>query len=151
MSDPADRLFTGRYRAMQYFGFACILFACTVFAVVIGKHWAWGPFILAPALVAIGAGANALIVRRAIAWLQPSDAQLQRPVSHRRQRNTVIVPGYVTFGIGFGLIAGSIPSYWADLAIGLLILVMTVVPLAMLPSLKRRAAAHRAPRPGSVR
>ncbi len=151
MSDPADRLFTGRYRAMQYVSLACILFACSVFAVVGGQHWAWGPFIVAPVLVAIGAAANALMVRKALSWLKPSDEQRREATSRLRRRNTVIVPMYGTFGIGFGLIAGSIPSYGADAAVGLLILVMTfVVPLAVLPSLKRRAEAQRAARSATI-
>jgi MFS family permease len=151
MSDPANRVFTGRYRAMQYVSFACILFACIVFAMLVGKHWAWGPFILAPVIVAIGAGSNALMVRTATSWLRPTEEQLRRAASRRRVRNTVIVPSYITFGIGFGLIAGSIPSYWVDVAVGVLILLMSVlVPLAMLPSLKRRADAQRATRPNAI-
>jgi MFS family permease len=144
MSEPADRLFTGRYRAMQYVSFAYILFTCVLFALLLGKYWSWGPFILAPVIVAIGAGANAQMARKAISWLRPTEEHLRRAASRRRVRNRVTLPAYITFGIGFGLIAGSIPSYWADAALAALILLMSVlVPLAMLPALKRRAEAQR--------
>jgi hypothetical protein len=35
----------GRYRVLQYVSDAFVLFGCAAFAVVVGKQWAWAPFI----------------------------------------------------------------------------------------------------------
>jgi hypothetical protein len=151
VSDPEDRLFTGRLRVMQYVSDACIVFACAVFAVVVGKHWDWSPFLLAAGLVAVGAGANALLVHAASKRFRLNEEQRRRAAARRRTRNTVVVPSYITFGVGFGLIAGSIPSYWADLAMGVFMLGVTVLlPLAMLPAIRRRVAAHQSSGPSEA-
>src|SRR4051794_10495276 len=151
VSDPHDRLFTGRLRVMQYLSDACILFACIVFALLVGKHWAWGPCVVAAGIVTVSAGANALMVHMATKRFQLTDEQRRRAAARRRTRNTVIVPSFVTFGIGFGLIAGSLRSYWADVVLGVFILGVTVLlPLLMWPTISRRAAAQRSARPGDA-
>lgn len=143
MTDPHDRLFTGRLRVMQYASDVCILFACTVFAVFVGKHWAWGPCLVAAALIAVSVGANAILVHVANKSFSVSEAQRRRAAARRRTRNTVLVPAYVTFGIGFGVIAGSIPSYRAAFAVGGFFLAMTLLlPLVLWRSIRRRAALH---------
>src|SRR5436190_12883970 len=115
MSDPADRLVSGGLRLVQYVADVSVLLSGTAFAVAVGKHWAWGPFIVAPVVVAAGAAANALVVRVAITYFRPTEELLNRYKARRRNRNAVIVPAYPTVGIGVGLIAGSIPSYWPDI------------------------------------
>ena len=124
---------------LQYLSDACIILACVVFALVAGKRWAWGPFITALLIVAAAAGMNAFMVRAVITASRPDDAQRRRLADRQRRRNSVIYPAYATFGIGLGLIAGSIPSYWPDVALGVLIMLTNVLlPLALLPALKRR-------------
>ncbi|MCW2856172.1 MAG: hypothetical protein JWR52_1787 [Marmoricola sp.] len=141
MSDAGDRIYTGRYRVMQYVSDALVLFACSTFAVEVGKQWAWGPFIAALLVVAVGVAANETITRRWLASIPANPEQRQRAASRRRLRNTVIVPAYVTFGIGCGLIAGSIPSYGPDVVLGVIFLVFSVLmPLVLLRWLKRRFA-----------
>jgi hypothetical protein len=93
----------------------------------------------------VGLGANDLLARAAISSFHPTDEDLRRLAPRRRQRNLVLYPVYAAFGIGCGLIAGSIPSYWPDAISGLLVILIGVLlPLAMLPSLKRRTALRRA-------
>lgn len=144
VADAEDGLFSGRLRLSQYLSYVWILFAYVVFAVLVGKHWAWGPFVLAAAVIAAGGAVNELIAHRAMSWFELTEEQRRRASARRRRRNRVFLPGYATFAIGFGLVAGSIPSYWVALVLSLVMLVMTVlVPLAMVPRLKRRVIAAR--------
>jgi hypothetical protein len=144
VADAHDVLFSGRLRAMQYLGYVWILFACAVFALLVGKHWAWGPFLLSAAVIAMGGAFNELIARRAMSWFELTEEQRRRVAARQRRRNRVYLTGYGTFAIGFGLVAGSIPSYWVAVVLGGAMLVMTVlVPLAIAPGLKRRAMADR--------
>jgi hypothetical protein len=151
MPDPADRLVTGRLRLLQYIGDAGMLFACVVFALLIGKNWAWGPFLLAPVIVAVAPAASAMLLRYGKTKLRPTDADWQRAIARRRQWMTITVPAYVTFAVGVGLVAGSIPSYWPDVVLGVLIMLFTILlPLALLPVLLRRARSQRTAHPGAV-
>ena len=77
-----------------------------------------------------------------MSWFQLTEEQRRRATARQRRRNRVFVPGYATFAIGFGLIAGSIPSYWVAAGLSLVIVVLTVLlPLALVPRLKRKAKA----------
>ena len=135
---------------MQYASGASVLFACTVFALLIGKHWSWPPFAVGPLIAAAALGLNAIIVRRTVAAFEPSREQLDRLASRRRAGNKVLVPVLVAMGIGFGLVAGSIPSYWPDALFGLLMISTSVIgPLLLLPMIKRRYAAQRQSAPMS--
>jgi hypothetical protein len=78
-------------------------------------------------VVTVGAAATEIVSRIGVAALRPTPEQLGRAASRRRRRNTVVVPAYVPMAIGFGLIAGSIPSYWPDVVLGLMIFVIGVL------------------------
>lgn len=148
MSDAGGPLWTGRGRTLQYISQASMLVACAVVAVFVGKDWAWAPFATTVVVVAAGAVANAVIMRTAITALRPTEEQLQLFAARRRRRNAVVVPGYVAIGVGFGLIAGSFRSYWPAVVIGTMIVLTSVVlPLVLLPRLKRRADELRARQP----
>lgn len=143
MADAEDVLFSGRLLVGQYLSYLSILFACAVFALLIGKQWAWGPFVLTAGVVAAGGAVNELIAHRAMSWFRLTAEQRRRATARGRRRNKVYFPGYATFAIGFGLVAGSIPSYWVAAVLSLVMIVMTVLlPLAMVPRLKRRANAE---------
>jgi hypothetical protein len=144
-SGPQDPLLNGRLRAMQYLSDGAILFASVVLALVAGKGWAWGPAVLGPVVVASAAACNDIAFRVAVSALRPTEEQLRRSRARRRRRNVIIVPAYITFAIASGVIAGSLKTYWPDLGLGGIVLVTAVViPLAILPRLKRRAEAMRA-------
>lgn len=86
---------------------------------------------------------NALLVRTTVAAFEPTQEQLDRLAARRRASNKVLAPALVMMGVGFGLIAGRIPSYWPDLFFGLLMLLTAlIVPLTFLQRAKRRFAAQ---------
>jgi hypothetical protein len=140
MPIPAERLFSGRLRLLQYVSDACVLFACVSFAVIVGKSWAWGPFIASPLIAAAGFIATALVVRAGRHAMALTPEELLAAEADARLRGTVTIPGYATIGIGCGVIAGSVQSYWPDVFLAASMLVVGVaLPLGMLPALKRRA------------
>lgn len=142
---PADRLFSGRLRLLQYVSDACVLLACVSFAIIVGRSWAWGPFIASPLIAAAGFIATALVVRAGRHALAPAPEQLLAAEADARLRRTVTIPAYTSIGIGCGVIAGSIESYWPDVLLAASMLgVGVALPLATLPALKRRAAGRRA-------
>jgi hypothetical protein len=61
---------------------------------------------------------------------------LRTPLGLRlRARNAVIIPAYLTFGVAGGVIAGSVGSWWPDIALAAgILLFAVVVPLALFPS-----------------
>jgi hypothetical protein len=120
-----------------------MLFAAFAFATLVGKHWAWGPFVASLVIVAVLVAANALIANRALLSLGPNADQIRNLAERRRVRNRVLVPSFVTFAVAWGVIAGSARSYWPDVFVGAIFLVGGVVlPLAILPMLKRRVRAQ---------
>jgi hypothetical protein len=144
MPIPADRLFTGRLRLFQYFSNACVVVACISFAIIVGKSWAWGPFLAAPVITAAGFIATAWVVRLGRHALALTPDELVAAEADTHLRRTVTIPGYISIGIGCGLIAGSMESYWPDVLLaGSMLVVGVALPLAMLPALKRRAASRR--------
>lgn len=144
MTHPGDRVYTGRFRVLQYVADGCIVLACATFAALVGRHWAWGPFVLAALLVAAWFAANTAFLTMLIDRIGPSDSERADLRSRLRVRYKVLVPGAVAIAIGFGLIAGSIPSYWPDLGLGVMILILGVaLPVLVLLRVRKRAAAER--------
>lgn len=149
--ERSDPLVAGRLRLWQYISDGCILFASVVIALIAGKGWAWGPFILGPAVIAAAALCNEVTFRVGIAVLQPNKGQLQRARTRRRNRNVVIVPAYVTFAVASGVIAGSLESYWPDAGLaGIVFLAAVALPIALLSLFKKRADLMRSPKAGDA-
>jgi len=145
MPDPANPLFTGRMRTLQYMSGLAVLGSCLVFALLIGGGWSWPPFLLAPGIAILGLAAAGLITHFAIASLEPSEEQLRVVAADRRARNKVLLPVNLCMGLGVGVIAGSIPSYWPDVMFGVMMLAAGVaVPAALLPGALRKARAKQA-------
>jgi len=149
--DRADPLLAGRLRVLQYVSDGCILFASAVLSLVAGNGWAWGPFVVGPVVVAVATACNEVVIRAGMAMFKPTEEQRRRTRTHRRKRNVIIIPAYVTFAIAAGVIAGSLESYWPDAVLGAIVLITAVaLPLALLPRLKRRAEAMRASSSGGA-
>lgn len=144
MPTSAENLFSGRLRLIQYVSNASVLLSCIAFALLVGREWAWGPFLVCPLISAAGWVATAAVVRAGRAALASTPEQVEAATEDARRRRTVTIPGYATMGLSLGVIAGSTRSYWPDvlLAAGML-LIGVVLPLALLPALKRRSASRR--------
>jgi hypothetical protein len=136
---------TKRGRAAVLLADLAIVGAGVVIATQPGRRWSWGPFVLGPIVGLLGLGAYAALLRVAIKIFRPDPAQVSEARQRLRQRNPIIVAGYVCIGLFAGLVAGSLRSYRPDVVLGLMILVFAVlVPLAVLPLAKRKADALRA-------
>lgn len=119
-----------------------IVGAGVVIATRPGRHWSWGPFVLGPIVGLLGLGAYAALLWAAIKIFRPDPAQVSEARQRLRQRNPIVVAGYVCIGLFAGLVAGSLRSYWPDVVLALMILVFAVlIPLAVLPPAKRKADA----------
>lgn len=135
---------TTRGRTVVYVSDLCIVGAGVVFAFASGRHWSWGPFVLGPTVGVLALGVYAALLGIVIKVVRPEADQLSKMQQGLRQQNLVVLPGYVSIGLCFGFIAGSLRSYWPDLVLALMILVFgLLVPLALLPLVKRKADAQR--------
>jgi hypothetical protein len=134
---------TVRGRGLVYASDLCVVGAGVVLALV-GRRWSWGPFVLGPTVGVAGLGAYAALLGIVIKVVRADDDQLRKAREGLRQRNMVVIPGYLCFGLCAGLIAGSLHSYSPDVVLALMILVVgLLVPLAVLPVVKRKADALR--------
>jgi hypothetical protein len=147
MSDAPDRpdpLLSGRIRTLQYLSDAFILFASAVFALFVGTGWAWGPFLVSLLVVGFTVGCNEAVFRAGMRILNATEEQSRLARARHRKRNVVTVPGYLTMAVATGVVAGSLERYWPAVVVGVVFLLTAVVfPLAMLPTVKRRAEARR--------
>ncbi len=135
---------TPRGRLLVFISDVCIVGASVAFALSVGRHWQWGPFVLGPVVGVLGFGAYALLFWILVRVLRPNSGELTKMRQGLHQRNLVILPTHVSLGLCTGVIAGSLGSYWPDLALASMVLVVGLLaPLALLPLLKRKAAAAR--------
>ena len=136
-------------RALLYVADAWIIAAGVIVALAVGKHWAWWPFVLGPIIATAGVGANVALLWIAVRAFRPGKDEMPRFKDGLRLRCIATVPGYGAIGLCVGLIAGSVPSYWPDVALPATILLTGILfPLVLLPFLKRKADAARAARSG---
>lgn len=82
---------------MIYVSDAWIVAAGVVLAVGVGRHWAWGPFVLGPIISAVGLGANIALMWLAIRVVRPSQAEMQRAKPRQRQWYVITIPNYLSF------------------------------------------------------
>lgn len=133
-----------RGRILVYISDLGIVLAGVVFAIAVGRHWSWGPFALGVIVGVFAVFAYAALLGIVVKVVRPDGEQLSKARDGLRQRNLIVIPGYLSIGLCTGLIAGSVPSYWPDVVLALMILVLGVlVPLAFLPLAKRKADAQR--------
>ena len=120
-----------------------ILLAAVGFVLTVGDGWSWPLFLWGalsgPAGVLV-AQSTVVIAKR---YLRPTPGEIERSEAVRRE---VVRPARMTtylMGLPFGAIAASTGSAAPDVLATVGLVVMGVLPLAMLPSLKRRAARER--------
>lgn len=132
-------------RRMCWVSDACVLFAVVVFAVTVGTGWWWPPFIGGAAVGVAGVAAYRLQFPVLAAALGVSAQEAARGRAQVRDRDAVIIPGYLTYGVVCGVIGGSVGSWWPVIALAAGVVLFTVVvPLTLLPVLKRRIARKQA-------
>jgi hypothetical protein len=135
---------TERGRKVVYVSDLCIVAAGVLFAAAVGRHWSWGPFALGLAVGVLGLGVYAAFLAIATRVVQLDRDELTKARHSLRLRNRIVVPGYVSIGLFCGVVSGSLRSYWLDLVLGLMILIMgLLIPLAVLPLVRRKAVSAR--------
>ncbi|MDQ1698892.1 MAG: hypothetical protein QOG34_755 [Frankiaceae bacterium] len=141
MANADDKLFSGRYLVLLYASFACVLFSCIVFAVVVAPHWEWPPFLASLIVVAVFTATYVGLVRVGIAIARPDDERLRRAQMRLRRRMSVLAAGDVTFGLATGIIGAGLAAYWPVIVLGAILVTTSLLPmLVVLLVLKRRSA-----------
>jgi cytochrome bd-type quinol oxidase subunit 2 len=135
---------TERGRTLVYVSDICIVGVGVVLALAVGRHWSWGPFIPGPAVGVLGLSVHAALLGIVVKVFRPDVDQRNKARQGLRQRHLVVIPSYIALGLCVGLIAGALRSYWPDLALAVMVVVFgLLVPLALLPLVKRKADAVR--------
>jgi MFS family permease len=133
-----------RGRVAMYLSALSILFSAVVLAFVVGKHWSWGPFLLALAVALALLLPYFAVLRIAMRVLKPSPDQLDRTRADSSKR---LLPSYPVIALWTGIVAASFRVYWPVAVYAVLTFAgLVVLPLALLPQAKRRAALGHSPR-----
>lgn len=127
-----------------YLSALSILFTAVVLAVDVGKHWLWGPFLLALVVAVVLLLPYFAVLRIASRVLQPSPDRFHKARADLPKR---IVPSYPAMSLWIGIVAASFRVYWPVAVYAAVTFVgLVVLPLAMLPLAKRRVARDRSSR-----
>jgi MFS family permease len=133
-----------RGRVVEYLGALSILFSATVLALVVGKHWSWGPFLLALAVALALLLPYAAVLRIAVRVLKPPPDQLDKARAELPKR---LLPSYPVIALWTGIVGASFRVYWpVAVYAALTFAILVLLPLALLPRAKRRAALGHSPR-----
>ena len=142
-SDWVD-LRTTRGRSLIYICDCLMVVAVAVAVVVAGKHWAWGPFAAGMAIAVLGIACHALLINIVTRVVRPAAAELAQAKRRIHEQRLVVVPNYVSMGLCCALAAGAFRSYILPVVLAVLIVLLGVLlPLALLPMLKRKADARK--------
>ena len=137
-------LSTARGRSLIYVSDFFMVAAVAVAVIVAGKHWAWGPFVAGLAIAVLGVASHALLINVVTRVVRPSAGELVQAKRRIREQRLVVVPNYVTFGLCCALAAGAFRSYILPVVVAaLIVLIGVLLPLALLPLLKRKAHARK--------
>jgi hypothetical protein len=129
-----------RFTALVWGSTALTLLAAGSFVLLVGDGWSWPLFVwgaLLGPLSVLGAVATSVV---ATWYLRPTPAELERRDAARRD---LIRPARVSgtlMGLPFGAIAASTGSAAPDVLLSVGLVVTTLLPLAILPALKRRSS-----------
>jgi hypothetical protein len=135
-----------KFKLLLWLSTSAILVATVGFVLTVGDGWSWPLFVWGAALGPVGVLAAQGTVLLGKRYLRPSPEEIQRNEALRRD---VIRPARwstMFMGLPLGAMAASTGSAALDVLLTVGLVLMTLLPLAMLPSLKRKAA--RATRPG---
>lgn len=77
--------------------------------------------------------------------MTPSPAGFRSLHAQLSRRRLIRSVGFVIAGIVAGVLAGSLPAWWPDIALAVVIVLLTIVlPLALVPVVRNRVASGRA-------
>src|SRR5438132_1500395 len=93
-----------RGRVAEYLGGLSILFSAVALALAVGKHWSWGPFLLALAVALSLLLPYFGVLRIAMRVLKPSPDQLDKARAELPKR---LLPSYPVTALWTGIVAAS--------------------------------------------
>jgi MFS family permease len=134
-----------RSRFLMYVSGAVVVFACAITATHFG-HWRWWLFAWGVLIGVLSAAIYGLLLRLLPALLHASadsTAQLQPRLG---QMKRAIYPLMVCLGLGIGILASGAASPWPDILLtGVVIVFQILVPIAMVPMVRRRVRTAASP------
>jgi hypothetical protein len=140
-----------KLKLLLWLSTSVILLAAVVFVFTVGDGWSWPLFLWGASLGPVGVLASKGTELLGKRYLCPSPEEIQRNEALRRD---VIRPArwYTMFmGVPLGAMAASTGSAALDVLLTVGLVLVTLLPLAILPSLKRKAARATGPPPADMR
>jgi hypothetical protein len=136
----------------QRVGYALAFFtlaSAVLGGLLVGTGWSW-PLFAWGAVVAIGSAVASRAVQKVGYSSLGLAMEADSPQVHRlKERNRAVYPPAVLSFLGVAIFGAAIVNPWPDIALTIyVVLTGIVLPLAMLPSIKRRAAVASARRDG---
>jgi hypothetical protein len=120
---------------------ATILIACAVTAIRFG-HWRWWLFAWGALIGVLSATIYGLTLRLVPGLLHMSTERISQAQPRLAQMKRAIYPLELSIGLGVGVLASGLAKPWPDTVLIVVVIVFQLmVPLAMLPALRRRAQA----------
>jgi MFS family permease len=128
-----------RSRLLMYASGAAVLVACAVAAIQFG-HWRWWLFSWGALIGLVSATIYALLLRLLPALVHATVEQTAQAQPRITQMKRAVYPLLVNLGLAFGVLASGLASPWPDilLTVGVIVFQL-VVPMALLPLVRRRA------------
>jgi MFS family permease len=137
LGDPYGR----RSRGLIYAIAATVLIACTINAIRFG-HWHWWLFVWGVLIGVLSATIYGLTLRLVPTILHASVERMARAQPRLAQMKRVLYPLMLSIGVALGVLASGMARAWPDVLLTLVVIVFQLmVPMAMLPRLRRRARA----------
>jgi hypothetical protein len=132
--NPTVAKFVDNIRVLTYLSAAICIASSVVFAVLVGDGWSWPLFVWGLASGPLWIAATYGVYRfagRQVLGATPPPSRFQ-----------ALYPAWSAMGIPFGVFSASIGSPAPDLGLTVYAFFATILPLAFVPRLRRRQAAH---------
>lgn len=128
-----------RSRRLIYASGTAVLVACAVAAFHFG-HWRWWLFAWGVLIGVLSATIYGLLLRLLPALLHVSVERTAQAQPRLAQMKRAVYPLGVSLGLAIGVLASGLASPWPDILLTVVVIVFQlVVPMAMLPMVRRRA------------
>jgi hypothetical protein len=132
-----------RSRGLIYAMGATVLIACAVTAIRFG-HWRWWLFAWGALIGVLSATIYGLILRLVPGMLHMPAERISQAQPRLAQMKRAIYPLSLSIGLAFGVLASGLARPWPDVVLTVVVIVFQLmVPLAILPALRRRAQTAR--------
>jgi hypothetical protein len=130
-------------RMLMYASGACVIFACVTLVVTAGHGWSWWLFVWGVAVGPLSVACSELTEKAMIGVFHVSAAEVDEKRPHLRARKLAIYPVAAMQSVACGVLAAGLRSSWPDIIwTAGVVLLQLVLPLAILPLLKRRLATR---------